>query len=64
MQKVCALSTSVFYLVLPSLVLFVALPLLMKRGLHFYPSLGISIALTAGCYVLLITVLSRCSVKL
>jgi len=33
-EKVSNLATSVFWLVLPSLVLFIALPLLLKQGLH------------------------------
>jgi hypothetical protein len=33
--KVSALSTSIFWLVLPSLALFVALPLLLKQGYNF-----------------------------
>ncbi len=57
--KVSALSTSVFWLVLPSLALFVTLPLLLKQGIGFYISMGISIAVTAGCYWIVITVLEH-----
>src|SRR5215212_8154785 len=49
-QKVAALSTSVFWLVLPSLVLFIALPVLLKRGVSFWPSLGVSIVAMLACY--------------
>jgi hypothetical protein len=49
-EKVAAFATSIFWLVLPSLVLFVALPLLLRGGMGFYPSLGLSIALTVGAY--------------
>lgn len=62
--KVSALSTSIFWLVLPSLVLFVTLPLLLRHGLHFYVSISISTALTVGCYWLMVTVLNYCGVKL
>lgn len=62
--KVSALSTSVFWLVLPSLALFVALPLLLRYGLGFYISLGISILVTIGCYFLMITVLNHFGIKL
>lgn len=34
-QQVSALAASVFWLVLPSLALFIALPLLLKQGLNF-----------------------------
>ncbi len=62
--KVSALATSVFWLVIPSLALFVTLPLLLKQGLHFYLSLSISIGLTIGCYWLMVTVLNHYGVKL
>jgi len=39
--KVSALTSSVFWLVLPSLALFVTLPLFLKHGLNFYLSMSI-----------------------
>jgi len=62
--KVSALATSVFWLVLPSLALFVSLPLLLKQGLNFYLSMSISLLLTVGCYALMIYVLNHFGVKL
>ena len=62
--KVSALSTSVFWLVLPSLALFVALPLLLKQGINFYLSLGISIGITVGCYFLTVSALNHYGIKL
>jgi hypothetical protein len=62
--KVSTLATSVFWLVLPSLVLFITLPMLLKQGLHFYASISISIGLTVGCYWLMVTVLNHFGVKL
>ena len=62
--KVSTLSTSVFWLVLPSLALFIALPLLLKQGLNFYLSISISIALTIGCYWLMVSALNHFGIKL
>jgi hypothetical protein len=62
--KVSALATSIFWLVLPSLALFVTLPLLLKQGLHFYLSIGLSTGLTVGCYWLMITALDHYGIKL
>lgn len=62
--KVSALSISVFWLVLPSLALFVILPLLLKSDFNFYLSISISIVVTAGCYFLMVTVLNHFGVKL
>ena len=42
--QVATLSRSVFWLVLPSLVLFLLLPALLDRGYQFYVSLAASIA--------------------
>ncbi len=63
-SKISALATSVFWLVLPSLVLFVTLPQLLKQGLHFYPSISISVGLTAICYWLLFITLNHYGIKL
>ena len=49
--QVAALSRSVFWLVLPSLVLFVLLPALLERGYGFVVSLGVSIGATSLVYL-------------
>ena len=46
-QKVAALAGGIFWLVLPSLLLFVLLPILLRNGLGFWLSLAISSAGTA-----------------
>ncbi|WP_319783200.1 DUF3147 family protein [Oceanisphaera sp. IT1-181] len=53
-EKVSALSVSIFWLVFPALALFIALPLLLKQGLNFYLSLGLSMGITVACYGLMI----------
>jgi hypothetical protein len=62
--KVSSLASSVFWLVIPSLTLFIALPLLIKAGINFYLSLLISVGITMICYWLLITLLNFVGVKL
>ena len=62
--KVSALATGVFWLVIPSLALFVSLPLLLKQGVNFYLSMGISIVITIICYFLMIAVLNYYGIKL
>lgn len=57
-HKVSDLSWSIFWLVLPSLSMFVALPLLLKR-LPFFPSLGIATAIMFVGYGLMVLVLRR-----
>jgi hypothetical protein len=63
-QKVASLATGIFWLVLPSLVLFVALPVLLARGIGFWPGLGGSIALTVACYFAMIWVLGRLGIEI
>lgn len=63
--QVAELASGVFWLVLPSLVLFIALPLLLKKkGLGFYLSLVVSVALTAAAYLLMIEGLRRLGIRL
>jgi hypothetical protein len=49
-EKVARLANGIFWLVLPSLLLFLSLPLLLRAGVDFYASLAASIALTVGAY--------------
>src|SRR4051794_25498573 len=53
-SQVASLSTSIFWLVLPSLILFVALPFLIKRQVAFYPALGLSVLCMLVCYGLML----------
>ena len=63
-NKVSTLATSVFWLVLPSLALFVSLPILLKQGLNFYISISIAIGITVGCYAPLLLILNQLGIKL
>jgi hypothetical protein len=62
--KVSALASSVFWLVLPSLALFLTLPVLLKHGLNFYLSITIAIAVTVGCYFLTLSLLNYYGIRL
>lgn len=62
--RVSSLATNVFWLILPSLVLFVTLPFLLKQGLSFYPSITISIAITIICYFLMLSILHYFGIRL
>ena len=62
--KISSLATNIFWLVLPSLALFVSLPLLLKKGVHFYLSLSVSIVITVVCYFLMLHILKNFGIKL
>lgn len=63
-NKVSGLAISVFWLVVPSLALFVSLPLLLKQGVNFYLSMGIAIVITVACYSLMVFILNHFGIKL
>ena len=62
--KVIDLSRGIFWLVIPSLTLFLVLPILLKYGISFYASLFISIGITVVSYYLLILGLNQFGIKL
>ena len=63
-QKVATLAGGIFWLVLPSLLLFVLLPILLRLGWGFWLSLAVSSAVTALAYVGMIKLLSMFGVRL
>ena len=48
--RVAAFSWGILWALVPSLALLAALPLLLRWGLAFWPSLAVSAALTAAAY--------------
>ncbi|MDJ0513377.1 MAG: DUF3147 family protein [Methyloceanibacter sp.] len=63
-EKIVRLSNGIFWLVLPSLVLFLTLPVLLRAGLGFYVSLGASIALTVGAYFAMLHILGLAGIEI
>ena len=63
-EKISDLSYGIFWLVLPSLALFILLPILLKNGVNFYLSIFLSIFFTAGCYSLMIFILGFFNIKI
>ena len=63
-EKISDLSIGIFWLVLPSLALFILLPILLKNGVNFYLSMLLSIFFTAGCYSLMIFILGFFNIKI
>ena len=63
-SKISSLSTSIFWLVIPSLALFISLPILLKQGINFYLSISIAIVITVFSYWLMIYVLNYFGIKL
>ncbi|OGQ97921.1 MAG: hypothetical protein A2284_09655 [Deltaproteobacteria bacterium RIFOXYA12_FULL_61_11] len=57
-EKAAALALDIFWAVLPSLVFFLVLPLLVRKGLTFYPSLFLACIGTALAYWLYLRLLA------
>lgn len=62
-EKVAALSWNIFWLVLPSLTLFVALPILLKRGWGFGIALPFSLAIMVCAYLTMVSLLRKVGVS-
>ena len=63
LDKVAGLSFSIFWLVLPSLTLFLALPWLLARSGNFYLSLGGAIVVMLACYLAMVLVLKQLGIE-
>jgi hypothetical protein len=61
--KVAQLSISIFWLVLPSLVLFITLPMLLRVGAPFFAALGLASAVTVAAYFAMLWLLGRFNVS-
>jgi FtsH-binding integral membrane protein len=56
-ERVAALAIGIFWLILPSLTLLLVLPVLLRKGVPFVPSILISVALTAASYFAMLAIL-------
>jgi hypothetical protein len=62
--RVAALSTRIFWLILPSLVLFLLLLVLIKADWGFWLSLLTAVLATALCYGVMLAILKQFGVKI
>ena len=58
-ERIAALSEGTFWLVLPTLPLFLVLPAMLRQGVAFWPALLVACALTIALYLLTIWLLPR-----
>jgi hypothetical protein len=61
--RVASLSTDIFWLVLPSLPLFLVLPALLRAGWNFWLCLLVSCSVTAACYAAMVFGLGKLGIK-
>lgn len=63
-QRIADHSEATFWYVLPTLPMFLALPMMLRSGLNFWFALAISCALTAALYLITIVIAARFGVRL
>ena len=63
-EQIAQLSTGAFWFFLPSMPLFLVLPMLLRAGLGFWPALGIVCAMTIGLYAAMAWVAPRFGLQL
>ena len=61
--KAVEFSQNIVWLIAPSMTLFIAFPLLIKKGLGFYPSMLISIVMTIFAYYSVIYLLEKFGIR-
>jgi hypothetical protein len=63
-ERIAALASSTFWFFLPSMPLFVALPLLLRSGIGFWPSMALGVVGTLVLYALMFWAAPRFGVRL
>jgi hypothetical protein len=62
--RIAELSTSIIWFIAASLPLFIVLPLLLRSGVGFWPSMACAVALTLGAYAAMFWAAPKLGVKL
>jgi hypothetical protein len=62
--RISQLSISTFWLVLPTLPMFLVLPALLRHGLGFYAGLVISVMVMVACYLVAVPLLARFGIEI
>ena len=64
LQRIGAYATGTFWFVLPSLPMFLLLPVLLKRGVNFWPALAGGCVLTMVLYGAMLMLAPRIGIRL
>lgn len=64
LSRVADLSTSAFWFVLPSLPLFMIIPMMIRSGWGFWPTILIACAMTLGLYAAMFAFSARLGIRL
>ncbi|MEE2746884.1 MAG: DUF3147 family protein [Candidatus Thermoplasmatota archaeon] len=58
-EEIVVFAKNIVWLIIPSLLLFIVMPVLMERGWEFYPALGAGLASTLIGYFLMTQVMEK-----
>jgi len=62
--KIAELSQGIFWLVIPSLAFFILFPVVLKKNVDFWLSLGISLTIMVFCYFIMIFILKKAGINI
>ena len=62
--KIAELSQGIFWLVIPSLVFFILFPILLKKNVEFWLSMGISLIIMVIGYFVMLFVLKKFGINI
>ncbi|MGE3529275.1 MAG: DUF3147 family protein [Methyloceanibacter sp.] len=63
-EGIAALAQSTFWFILPTLPMFLLLPMLLRNGAGFWPALGLSCLFTLILYAAMVWILARFGIAL
>jgi len=58
-EQVANFTTGILWLIIPSLTLFISLPIFLRRGIEFWPSLGAACLLTIIAYYICVQLATK-----
>ena len=58
-EQIGGFAKDIVWLVIPSLLLFIVMPLLIDRGWEFYPALGVGLATTILGYFFMVQIMEK-----
>jgi len=59
-EEISGFAKDIAWLLIPSLLMFIVIPLLIERGWEFYPALGAGLLTTILGYFLMIQIMEKC----
>lgn len=62
--KIAGLSQGIFWLVIPSLLFFILFPILLKKNVDFWLSLGTSLTIMVAGYFIMLFILKKAGINI